>query len=101
VVVQGIPVHGGQDSVLFAYRLGSSGAGVSSGGAGGGGLAWRISLPAIAAVTPVAVLAGRPGLLVQPADPAYACAAGGSAASASALSGSAASGSALSGSASR
>ncbi|HXL91872.1 MAG TPA: PQQ-binding-like beta-propeller repeat protein [Streptosporangiaceae bacterium] len=108
VVVQGIPVHGDQDSVLFAYRLGSSGAGagVSSGGAGGGsagggGLAWRISLPAIAAVTPVAVLAGRPGLLVQPADPAYACAAGGSAASASALSGSTASGSALSGSASR
>jgi outer membrane protein assembly factor BamB len=95
VVVQGVPVRGDEDSVLSAYRLGSSG------GMSGGGLAWRIGLPAIAAVAPVPVQTSGPALLVQPADPAYACAADGSAASGSALSGSALSGSALSGSASR
>jgi outer membrane protein assembly factor BamB len=82
VVVQGIPAHGDQASVLSAYRLGD-------GGAGGGGLAWRVSLPAVAEVTPVAERATGPGLLVQPADPAYACAAGGSAVPGSATSGSA------------
>lgn len=72
VVVQGMPVRGDQASVLSAYRLAS------------GGLAWRASLPAIAEVTPVALPASGPGLLVQPADPAYACAASGSVASGSA-----------------
>jgi outer membrane protein assembly factor BamB len=66
VVVQGMPVQGDRVSELSAYRL------------DGGGLAWRVSLPAIAEVTPVALPPSGPGLLVQPADPAYACAAGGS-----------------------
>jgi len=72
VVVQGMPVYGERVSALSAYRL------------DGGGLTWRLSLPAIAEVTPVDLPASGSGLLVQPADPAYACATSGSVPSGSA-----------------